>query len=100
MQVSRGRLTRECSVLRCEPTKPLGSQLQGRAVYFYFFIFLSGACFPSVFLSWDVLILRVLPVFPIRDTVVLPENLVLRDLRKAVDFVVVRIEFLSAGPET
>lgn len=53
-----------------------------------------------MFLSWDVLILRVLPVFPIRDTVVLPENLVLRDLRKAVDFVVVRIEFLSAGPET
>lgn len=52
-----------------------------------------------MFLSWDVLVLRVLPVFPIRDTVVLSENLVLRNLRKAVDFVI-RIEFLPAGPET
>lgn len=101
MQFSRGRLTPEFLVLRCEPTKPPGSQLQSRAVFFSFFfvivfvfcfMFLSGSCFPSVFLSWNVLILRVLPVFPIRDTVVLPENLVLRDPRKAIDF---RIEFFT-----
>lgn len=74
---------------------------------FLFVCFLSG--------GWGVLStsasvlgcsdLRVLPVFPIREAVVLPENLTLRDLRKCVDFVVGRIElcpsvFLPAGPET